>query len=314
MSMRFTKMHGLGNDYVYVETFTQPAIPDEELSPLARAVADRHFGVGGDGLIMVMPPQESDIDATPAVHATMRMFNLDGSEGEMCGNGIRCVAKLIVDHSLGEYSADDVAAGTPLRIRTACGVLELDVTLDSHGKTQSVCVDMGAPILNARDVPFTPAEMVATSAPHTYEVVLEHESHHATLVSMGNPHAVIFVDRLDIPSHAQIGPQLEHHRAFPNRINVHFVQVLSADRVRVYHWERGSGPTLACGTGACAVAVAGALTGRTNRSITAELPGGPLDLRWDEETNHVFMTGPATEVFSGELDTSRLLEPAAVSA
>ncbi len=312
--MRFTKMHGLGNDYVYIETFTQPAPPAGSLPQLARTLADRHFGVGGDGLILVMPPdqQTHPNTATCPVHAVMRMFNLDGSEGEMCGNGIRCVAKLVIDRQLAGQDTPTPPIPTPenpipLRVQTACGVLELHANWDDAGRVASVRVEMGRPILQADDIPIRRADLVATATPQTWSIPLDQEgTFEATMVSMGNPHAVIFVEVLDPARHARIGPRLEHHRAFPNRMNVHFVQVISPDRVKVYHWERGSGPTLACGTGACAVAVAGHLTGRTQREITAELPGGALQLAWDESTDVVHMTGPAVTVFDGELDASMI--------
>jgi diaminopimelate epimerase len=284
--MHFTKMQGLGNDYVYVDGFSQTV---EDPAALAVRIADRHFGVGGDGLILVLPPTPgSDGDPTnaagklPGAGARMRMFNADGSEGEMCGNGIRCVCKLVHDHELGPNPT-----ANPMRIETGAGVLSLHYTLDGHGKVQTVAVDMGAPIL---DLPAIPVD----------ESKLDGRLTGATFVSMGNPHAVCYVDDDRDLADPALGAELEHHPAFPNRMNIHFVKVRSKHEVDVYHWERGSGATLACGTGACAVCVAGVLTGRTDRHLTAHLPGGPLELEWREADNRVVMTGPAVEVFTGD--------------
>ncbi|MEM9916351.1 MAG: diaminopimelate epimerase [Planctomycetota bacterium] len=280
--MRFTKMHGLGNDYVYVDAFTH-SIDDPEA--LAARVADRHFGIGGDGLILAAPPEDG-----VQAHARMRMFNADGSESEMCGNGIRCVCKLVHDHHLGGY--DPTAAGAnPMLIQTGNGVLSLEYTTDARGKVETVAVDMGPPILDLREVPVDEAKLDA-------------RLDGAVFVSMGNPHVVIFMENDAELVQPALGAELEHHPAFPNRINVHFVKVKSRREVEVYHWERGSGATLACGTGACAVCVAGVLSGRTDRTLTAHLPGGPLKLNWQgaegSEDGHVIMTGPAVEVFTGD--------------
>jgi len=275
--MKFTKMHGLGNDYVYVETFTQPEPADPEA--LARAVSDRHFGVGSDGLIMIMPSERAD--------ARMRMFNADGSEGEMCGNGVRCVAKYIHDHGL--------ARKDRVTVETGRGVLTLDLTV-ADGEARLVRVDMGAPILRAAEIP----TLLPGDPPIDAPIEVEGRTFAATAVSMGNPHAVIFVDDVANVPLDRLGPLFETHSAFPRRVNVHFVQVLAPGEIRMRTWERGSGATLACGTGACAVCVAGVLTGRTDRRILAHLPGGDLELEWPEPNASVFMTGPATEVFSGE--------------
>jgi len=272
--MRFVKMHGIGNDYVYLNGF-ETTIPDPPA--LARQMADRHFGIGGDGLILVLPP-EPGVDAD----VRMRMFNADGSEAEMCGNGIRCVCKLAHDHEV----TPGIREANPMKVQTANGVLSLAYELDGVGHVAVVAVDMGEPIL---DLPTIPVD----------ESKLDADLKDAAFVSMGNPHAVLYVDELT-DQHLTQGPTLETHPAFPNRINVHYVQVHGPDEVTVAHWERGSGATLACGTGACAVCVAGVRTGKTNRTITAHLPGGDLTLEWREEDNHVLMTGPATEVFIGE--------------
>ncbi|MEO1237661.1 MAG: diaminopimelate epimerase [Planctomycetota bacterium] len=278
--MPFVKMHGLGNDYVYVDGFTHD-VPDPPA--LARAVADRHFGVGGDGLILTLPPEDG-VEAD----ARMRMFNADGSEAEMCGNGIRCVCKMVHDHRLGTRPD-----AKPMRIQTGNGVLSLDYTLDADGRVDAVAVEMGEPTLHLPAIPVD-------------ESKLDARLDAAVFVGMGNPHAVLYVDDPDAELvDPERGAELEHHPAFPNRMNVHFVRLRktqdngTADEVDVYHWERGSGATLACGTGACAVCVAGVLSGRTGRRLTAHLPGGPLDLEWRESDNQVVMTGPAVEVFAG---------------
>ncbi len=289
--MRFTKMHGAGNDYVYVNCFDQ-AVNDP--AAVAPRISDRHFGVGADGLILVEPPGNG-VDA----HVRMRIFNADGSEAEMCGNGIRCVAKLAHDRGLTD--------ARPMRVQTAAGVLSIDYQLDERGEVMTATVDMGEPIIEPERVPVNVAKIQPGEKEHVYRVPLAgyegRDSLPATFVSMGNPHAVVFVDRVDGQTRErqlEWGRFMERHSAFPNRMNVHFVQVLSPQEVNVLHWERGSGATLACGTGACAVAVAGAMTGRTARLLTAHLPGGDLTLEWRELDNRVYMTGPAVEVFCGD--------------
>lgn len=275
--MKFTKMHGLGNDYVYMSTFDQQEPAD--LKALAVAVSDRHFGIGGDGLIMILPSERAD--------ARMRMFNADGSEGEMCGNGVRCVAKYIHDHG--------IAPRNRVTVETGRGVLTLNLEIEG-GKARRVRVDMQAPILQSAAIPTTLPGDPPLDAPLT----VEGRTLAVTAVSMGNPHAVVFVDDVAQFPVEQIGAAIEHHPAFPKRVNVHFVEVIGPNEVRMRTWERGSGITLACGTGACAVCVAGVLTGRTERQILAHLPGGDLELEWPGDDQSVFMTGPATEVFSGE--------------
>jgi diaminopimelate epimerase len=275
--MRFTKMHGIGNDYVYVSTFDQraPADPAE----LAVAVSDRHFGIGGDGLILIMPSERAD--------ARMRMFNADGSEGEMCGNGVRCVAKYLYDHRLTRHES--------VTIETGRGVLAIALEVEC-GKVRRARVDMGKPILEADRIPTGLPGNPPIDAPiHVGDRELK-----LTAVSMGNPHAVIYVADAAAFALESLGPQIEHHPVFPRRVNVHIVEVLGPGEVRMRTWERGSGITLACGTGACAVCVAGVLTGRTNRDLLAHLPGGDLELSWPEDRASVSLTGPATEVFSGE--------------
>jgi diaminopimelate epimerase len=283
--MRFTKMQGLGNDYVYVNGFAERV---EDPVSLSKSVADRHFGIGGDGLILILPSDKADV--------RMRMFNADGSEAEMCGNGVRCVAKYAFDHGLSKAN--------PMRVETGNGVLSLSLEL-AGGKVSGVQVNMGSPVLSLQEIPVDPKKVgggpkdvehllvVPTALRATTELK-------ATFVSMGNPHAVSFVPDVAAVDLAIIGPLVEHHAAFPRRINAHWVQVHSPDELTMRTWERGSGITLACGTGACAVAVAGVLTGRTGRKVLAHLPGGDLQLEWRESDNNVYMTGPAVEVFNGE--------------
>ncbi len=276
--MRFTKMHGAGNDYVYVDCFQQAPPPDPARA--AQVVSDRHFGIGSDGLILICPSQVADV--------RMRMFNADGSEAEMCGNGIRCVAKYVYDHG--------ICRREQLRVETAAGVLTLRVLPGADGKVKQVEVDMGRPRLAAAEIPTTlPGDPVV-------DVPLElpgEETLRVTCVSMGNPHCITYVEELGDRWVLELGPQVERHAAFPQRVNAEFVQVLSPQEVRMRVWERGSGETLACGTGACAVCVAGVLSGRTERRLRAHLPGGELQLYWNPEDDHVYMTGPAVEVFSG---------------
>lgn len=277
MPLRFTKMHGLGNDYVYVDLFDQ-ALPGDP-GPLAVSMSDRHLGVGSDGLILIGPSDRAD--------ARMRMFNLDGSEGEMCGNGIRCVAKYVYDHG--------IARKDRVTIETGRGVLTLDLEVEG-GEASRVRVDMGTPILRSADIPTT----LPGDPPVDVPVEVGGLELRQTAVSMGNPHAVAFVDDVAAFPLEAIGPKWERHPAYPRRVNVHVVQVIGPGEVRMRTWERGSGITQACGTGACAVCVAGVLTGRTGRKVVAHLPGGALELEWPSDDAPVFMTGPATEVFSGE--------------
>jgi diaminopimelate epimerase len=275
--MRFIKMHGAGNDYLYVDCFREPfpEAPDQ----LARHMADRHFGVGGDGLILICPSEVAD--------AKMRMFNADGSEAEMCGNGIRCLAKYVYDHG--------ICRRETLRIETLRGVLELKLLLNQN-QVDRVQVDMGEPLLEARQIPTTlPGDRVVD-----VPLVIDGKSLRVTCVSLGNPHCVAYVDRLTDEWVLDMGPKLETDARFPNRTNVEFVEVMSRGEVRQRTWERGSGETLACGTGAGAVCVAGVLTNRTDRKLLVHLQGGDLELEWNSRDQHVYLTGPAVEVFAGE--------------
>lgn len=275
--MRFTKMHGAGNDYVYVNCFDQP-LP-QDAPELARQMSHRHFGIGGDGLILIRPSEIAD--------ARMQMFNLDGSEAEMCGNGIRCVAKYVYDHGISRQPT--------LQIETGAGVLTLDVET-TNGLVDRVRVDMGEPILEATRIPTTLPGSPVVDAP----LEVEGQSFLVTSISMGNPHCIVFVDSASDELVLGIGPKIERHPAFPAKVNVEFIEIISRTEVRQRTWERGSGETWACGTGASAVCVAGVLAGRTERKILNHLLGGDLELEWNEASNRVFMTGPATEVFSGE--------------
>jgi len=304
-ALPFTKMHGLGNDYVYVDGFAHQV---DDPGSLARQVSDRHRGIGSDGLILVMPPDRG-VDA----QVRMRMFNADGSESEMCGNGVRCVCKFAIDRGL--------ASANPLRVQTGRGVLSLMWIAGDDDLVESVRVDMGPPILASARIPAKLAGLdpdapvvghrglagvlraaIGDAAWGGIEPV-------ATLVSMGNPHLVLWCPSVESIDLGAIGPVLEHHAAFPARINVHVVEVIDRENVRMRTWERGSGITQACGTGACAVAVAGVLEGRTSAAVRAELPGGPLDLEWANGESSVFMTGPATTVFEGVWQPSCVVAP-----
>jgi len=289
--IHFVKMQGAGNDYVYVDCFAEP-VPADPVG-LAPRIADRHFGVGGDGLVLVLP--------STLAAARMRMFNADGSESEMCGNGVRCVAHLVV--------ARGHAAPGPVTIETGRGVLTLEVTPEGPRRSR-VRVDMGAPLLAPAAIPVAVPVAVPGADGRVVDAacpaLVEPEpwwhdcglDPRMTCVSMGNPHVVFYCrDVARVPLEA-VGPRLETHPIFPRRVNVHFVEVIDTGRVRMRTWERGSGITMACGTGASAVCVAGVLTGRTGPRLVAELPGGALELEW-RGAGHVSMTGPAAEVFTG---------------
>lgn len=297
--MKFTKMHGIGNDYVYVDA-TNQAIQEPE--KLAVTIADRHFGVGGDGLILICQPTAEARQL--GAHVRMRMFNADGSESEMCGNGVRCVAKYAWDHQL--------AKANPMRVETGCGVLTLDLWMQ-HGKVNQVTVNMGQPILEPLRIPvmITGQQRIVNfpaistlgldkSPAGTDWIKTSGLEDHMTCVSTGNPHVVFYCRHVDKIPLEIIGPMIERHTLFPRRVNAHFVQVHSPDEVTMRTWERGSGITLACGTGAAAVAVAGVLTKKSHRIVLLNLPGGRLAMKWSEADDCVYMTGPATEVFSGE--------------
>ena len=276
--MKFTKMHGLGNDYVYVNCFEEKI---DNPPAVARFVSDRHFGIGSDGLIMINPSKTADFE--------MEMYNADGSRGEMCGNGIRCVAKYVYDYGLTDK--------TQISVETLGGIKYLDLTIED-GKVSLVKVDMGKPKLEADLIPIISEREQVIDEP----IEVDEKEYHMTGVSMGNPHAVIYVDDVKGLDLEKIGPKFENHERFPKRINTEFVHCIDRQTVEMRVWERGSGETLACGTGACAVAVASILNGYTEREVEIRLLGGNLQIEWNEEDNHVYMTGPATVVFDGEIE------------
>lgn len=282
--MRFTKMHGLGNDYVYVNCFKEKI---ENPPEAARYVSDRHFGVGSDGLIMINPSEKADFE--------MEMYNADGSRAEMCGNGIRCVAKYVYDYGLTDQTA--------ISVETLGGIKYLDLTVED-GKVELVKVDMGKPELESGKIPIVmehPSDKVI-AAP----IVVDGKEYRMTGISMGNPHAVVYVEDVQGLEIEEIGPKFEYHERFPQRINTEFVKVLDRENVEMRVWERGSGETMACGTGACAVAAACMLNGLTEDKITVKLLGGDLQIEWDREADKIYMTGPAAVVFDGEIDLSKL--------
>lgn len=275
--MKFTKMQGLGNDYVYVNCMEQMV---EDAAETARRVSDRHFGIGSDGLILICPSDKADFE--------MRMYNADGSRGEMCGNGIRCVGKYVYDYGLTDK--------TSLSVEILGGIKHLFLEVEG-GKVSLVKVDMGPAILEPEKIPVTAEGSRVVDEP----LCVDGKTFRMTCVSMGNPHAVIYVDDVQGMDLEKTGPSFENHERFPNRINTEFAHVLDRNTVEMRVWERGSGETLACGTGACAVAVASILNGYTEDQVTVRLLGGDLKIEWDRETNKVYMTGPAEVVFDGEI-------------
>ncbi len=279
--MRFTKMHGCGNDYVYIDG-AREKVRQEEKPGLVQRLSDRHFGIGGGGVIFINPSQEADFE--------MEMYNMDGSRAEMCGNGIRCVAKFVYDRGLTDRTHISIVS---------CGKIKyLDLTVEG-GKVSTVKVNMGSPILTAGEIP-----VIARNGEDRVigqDIEVDGIIYQMTCVSMGNPHAVVFVEDAAGLDLEKIGPLFENHALFPKRVNTEFVKILDRDTVEMRVWERGTGETLACGTGACAAAVAGILNGLTNDTVTVKLPGGCLSVQWDRERNLVYMTGPAATVFEGEI-------------
>ena len=284
--MKFTKMQGIGNDYVYINCFEETV---KDPSAVARFVSDRHFGIGSDGLILIRPSQVADCE--------MDMYNLDGSQGAMCGNGIRCVAKYVFDHG--------IVNKTSISIATKSGIKYVDLTV-KDGKASLIRVNMGSPILQATQIPVVADTEQVIDAP----IQVDGQEYHYTAVSMGNPHAIVYVEDTDSLDLAKIGPSFENHVNFPDQINTEFVQVLDEHTVKMRVWERGSGETLACGTGACAVAVASILNGHVSPDtpVTVKLLGGDLQIFWNRSENLVYMTGPAVTVFDGQIDLSFLGE------
>ena len=275
--MHFVKMEGCGNDYIYVDQEKEQIVNPQTL---ARKISDRHFGVGSDGLIMINPSDKADFE--------MEMYNADGSRGEMCGNGIRCVGKYVYDYGLTDK--------TSLSVETLGGIKHLFLEVEG-GKVSLVKVDMGPAILEPEKIPVTAEGSRVVDEP----LCVDGKTFRMTCVSMGNPHAVIYVDDVQGMDLEKTGPSFENHERFPNRINTEFAHVLDRNTVEMRVWERGSGETLACGTGACAVAVASILNGYTEDQVTVRLLGGDLKIEWDRETNKVYMTGPAEVVFDGEI-------------
>ncbi len=276
--MKFTKMHGIGNDYVYVNCFEESVKNPAEVS---KFVSDRHFGIGSDGLILISPSAIADF--------RMNIYNADGSQAEMCGNGIRCVAKYVYDYGLTDK--------TEISVETLAGIKYLRLQVE-NGKVASVEVNMGAPILEPKEIPVAVEESPVVNVP----VEVKGKIYHMTCVSMGNPHAIIFMNNVKDLDIAAIGPYFENHTVFPKRTNTEFVEVLDRNTVNMRVWERGSGETLACGTGACASLVATVLNGMCDIDATLHLLGGDLNISWDTESGNVYMEGPATTVFTGTIE------------
>lgn len=276
--MKFTKMHGCGNDYIYVNCLEETV---ENPSEVAIKLSDRHFGIGSDGLILIKPSDKADF--------RMEMYNADGSESQMCGNGVRCIAKYVYDYGLTDK--------TKVELETKAGIKYLDLKIE-NGKVAMVTVDMGSPILEGEKVPVAIDKEQVVAEPITVGGV----DYEFTAVSMGNPHAIMFVDSTEDFDIEGIGPQFENNPMFPERVNAEFIEVLDRKRINMRVWERGSGETLACGTGACASVVACVLNGKTDNEVFVHLLGGDLLIKYDQKQNKVFMTGPATTVFDGEVD------------
>ena len=276
--MKFTKMHGCGNDYVYVNGFTEK-VADKPKAVVA--LSDRHFGIGSDGVIFINPSQQADFE--------MEMYNADGTRAEMCGNGIRCVGKYVYDHGMTDK--------TSITVESFGKVKYLDLTVE-NGKVVKVKVNMGKPELTAKDVPAVSVHEQVIDE----EIIVKGKSYRMTCVSMGNPHAVVFMDDVEHLAIEEIGPYFENHERFPNRTNTEFVQVIDDSHVKMRVWERGTGETLACGTGCCATAVACVLNRLTGAHVTVQVLGGEIEIYWDQKENLVYMTGPAVTVFEGETE------------
>ncbi|MCM1065024.1 MAG: diaminopimelate epimerase [Eubacterium sp.] len=294
--MRFTKMQGCGNDYIYING-SREKIPPEEKPELARRLSDRHFGIGGDGVIFINPAEEADFE--------MEMYNADGTRSEMCGNGIRCVAKFVYDKGLTD--SEHITVVSAGQIRYLSMMIERQHPWD-RGTVKKVRVNMGSPVLEPEGIPVMLPKGTDISGKKDMVVnepiSINGTQYHMTCVSMGNPHAVIFMDDVRNLDLEQIGPDFENHTCFPKRVNTEFVEVLDRKHVFMRVWERGTGETLACGTGCCAAAVACVLNGLTDADITVKLPGGELQIEWDRDQNLVYMTGPAETVFEGEIQES----------
>lgn len=280
--MKFTKMQGCGNDYVYVDG-AKEEILQEKKPEIVRRLSDRHFGIGGDGVIFVNPSDEADFE--------MEMYNMDGSRSEMCGNGIRCVAKFVYDKGLTDQTSISIISGGSIKY--------LDLNIE-NGKVSTVKVNMGAPLLKAADIPVICEKEEEKVVAETIEVC--GKTYEMTCVSMGNPHAIVFMDDVKNLKIEEIGPYFENHERFPKRTNTEFIRIIDKETVEMRVWERGTGETLACGTGACATVVACVLNGLTQDEVTVKLLGGDLRIKWDRDENVVYMTGPAVTVFEGEVE------------
>lgn len=281
--MKFTKMHGIGNDYIYINAIEENI---DDGSELAKKLSNRNYGIGSDGLILIKSSNKADF--------YMDMYNLDGSKGKMCGNGIRCVGKYVYDKGL--TSKDKI------RVETGSGIKDLTLHIED-GKVNNITVDMGKPITNPKDIPVISEEKEIIGMP----IEIDGSKFNITCVSFGNPHAVVFVDNAAEINLEELGPKFEHHEMFPDRVNTEFVQVVDKNRVIMRVWERGSGETLACGTGACACVFACIRNNKTNNKVTVELLGGELTIEYDQKTDRVYMTGPAVTVFEGNVDLTQLI-------
>jgi len=279
MKIKFTKMHGLGNDYIYINCFEEN-LDGVDLPSLAKKMSDRHFGIGSDGVVLIMPSKTAD--------AKMRIFNSDGSEAQMCGNAIRCIARYLYDNNISKKKI--------LKIETMSGIKEIEIINDEKENFLAK-VNMGEPILESKQIPmiFEKERVIDETVSINDKIKLN-----ITCVSMGNPHCIVFVDDVNFDEFIETGKVLENHKMFPERINAEFVKVIDKNNIRMRVWERGAGETLACGTGACASVVACVLNDKTNRAVNVELKGGKLDIEWNEVDNCVYMSGPAEFIFSGE--------------
>ena len=280
--MKFTKMHGCGNDYVYVNCFEETV---ENPGLVSKKISDRHFGIGSDGLILICPSNIADFH--------MEMYNSDGSEGAMCGNGVRCIAKYVYDYGLTDK--------TYVSLETKAGIKYLDMTV-KDGKVAMVKVDMGAPITKPDQIPAISDKEIIVDEP----ITVDGQEYRITCVSMGNPHGVVFVDDTDSIDIEKIGPKFEHHEMFPDRTNTEFIQIIDRNNIKMRVWERGAGETLACGTGTCASVYACILNGLTEKSVDVHLLGGCIHIDYDEEKNTIYMTGPAEVAFDGEIKLETL--------
>ena len=277
--MKFTKMHGCGNDYIYVDA-SREHVPQEQKPEIVRRLSDRHFGIGGDGVIFIHPSREADFE--------MEMYNMDGSRAEMCGNGIRCVAKFVYDKHLTDKTSISVAS---------CGKVKYLELVVEEGEVSTVKVNMGSPILKAADIPVISSKEEVIGD----EIEVNGQTYSMTCVSMGNPHGVVFLEDIDSLALEEIGPCFENHQRFPKRVNTEFVKVIDEETIQMRVWERGTGEPLAGGTGACAAVVASVLNGLAKEQATVKLAGGNLQVNWDRKENLVYMAGPAVTVFEGEI-------------